>query len=150
RIAPPGTLNKDAKELPLVPDQPLSNGDAAGPKEGNIGWEIGQMIAWASLACLLTLANRFVGANIPLPPPDSFLRHLASLLYLAPLLLSLIQTARIAVALPLSATFLFVTGAVLSLPALAVVFITLTHVEVPGLTYFYSVLPPALQTFVNN
>ncbi len=121
------------------------------PQNRNISaTDVGMMIAWAALACLFTLINRFVESVIPLPPVDSIARHFVSLLYLAPLLIALIQTARIAVSLPLSSLFLFVTGTVLALPALSLVFITLTRIDLPIVTQFYNILPLPLQAFINN
>jgi hypothetical protein len=112
--------------------------------------EVGTLIAWAALACLLTLVNRYAGAVVPLPPYGTLAGHLLAVLYLAPLLLSLLQTARCAVVLPVSAPFLFVSGAILSLPSLLVVFLTLTRADLPLVTYFYNALPPPLQTVLNN
>jgi hypothetical protein len=128
--APPSPIEEDASESVLL--------------------QIGSLIAWASLACLLTLINRYAGGFVPLPKYPSVAGHLLATLYLAPLLLALVQTARIAVKLPLSSPFLFIVGLLLALPALSVVFITLTRTEIPTLTYFYNILPPPLQSVINN
>lgn len=130
--------NSHQSELEITPKRNVSVAD------------VGMLVAWAALACLLTLANRFAEAVVPLPPVDSIARHFVSLLYLAPLLLALIQTARIAVSLPLSSPFLFITGTVLAMPALSVVFITLTRIDLPIVTQFYNILPVPLQAFINN
>jgi hypothetical protein len=143
--------NQDVARLEDVPGQVPPESPLWDPSKGNLSAaDMGMMVGWAALACLLTLINRFAEAVVPLPPVDSIARHFISLLYLAPLLLALIQTARIAVSLPLSSVFLFVTGTVLAIPALSMVFITLTRIDLPIVTQFYAILPIPLQAFINN
>ncbi|GAB4456499.1 MAG: hypothetical protein OHK0029_14570 [Armatimonadaceae bacterium] len=134
---PSESVSEETAETQEAPTEPL-------------GMQIGMMVGWAALACLLTLINRFAGAVVPLPRYDSPLGHLIATLYLAPLLLSLLQTARIAVMLPVSAALLSIIGLILALPSLGVVFITLTKINIPVLTYFYGILPGPLQSLLNN
>jgi hypothetical protein len=109
-----------------------------------------EMVAWASLACILTLGNRFASLLFKLPPPGSAAGNLLAVLYLAGLLLALIHTARAAVALPLRTSFLLIVGTILALPSLALVLATITKLDLPLLTLFYNILPMPLQAFVNN
>lgn len=111
---------------------------------------VAEMVAWASLACVLTLINRFTSLLVTLPPLGSVAGNLLAILYLAALLLALLHTARTAVSLPLRTRFLLVVGLVLSLPSLLIVFATLTKTDSAFLRLFYSILPMPLQAFLNN
>lgn len=111
---------------------------------------VAALVGWAALAGFLTLVNRFAGYYVPLPPYNSFTGHLLAMVYLCTLLLSLLNTARAAVSLPLSTAFLTVAGLALSLPSLAVLGATLLQLNIPALTHFYAVIGPVMQAFVNN
>jgi hypothetical protein len=76
------------------------------------------LLSWATLACILTLLNVFLGRFVPIPPFGTFAGHLMALLYLAALLLALLHTARAASRLPVSTAFLLIAGTILSLPTL--------------------------------
>lgn len=72
---------------------------------------------WALLAFALTLCNQFIGAVVPLPSYTSFAGHLLAILYLAALLLALMETAQSAARLPQqSASFLLIAGVLLAFP----------------------------------
>jgi hypothetical protein len=111
---------------------------------------VAEMVAWASLACVLTLINRFASLMVTLPPQGSVAGNLLAIVYLAGLLLALLHTARAAVSLPLRTRFLLVVGLVLSLPSLLIVVATLTKTDSAFLRLFYSILPMPLQAFLNN
>jgi hypothetical protein len=74
------------------------------------------------IAFVLTLFNQYVGAFIALPPAESFLGHICSLIYLGVLLYTLMVAARAAAELPYRTTTLFAIAFPLLLP-LATVFL---------------------------
>ena len=77
----------------------------------------------------LTLFNQYVGAVTALPPSESTLGHVFSLVYLGFLLYALMVAARAAAELPYRTTTLFAIGFLLLLP-LATVFL-LKKLEIP-------------------
>jgi hypothetical protein len=64
----------------------------------------------------LTLFNQYIGAFIALPPAESFLGHICSLIYLGVLLYTLMVAARAAAELPYRTTTLFAIAFPLLLP----------------------------------
>ncbi|MDX1934926.1 MAG: PDZ domain-containing protein [Capsulimonadales bacterium] len=84
--------------------------------ETSVVSETGNVLLWAAVAFLLTLANRFAGYVIPIPAAGTLLSHLFALLYLALLLLALLQTARYAARLPVSTAMLAIVGVLLAFP----------------------------------
>ena len=114
------------------------------------GWEnAAALLSWAIIACLLTLLNTFVGAFVRLPPFPSLAGHLLAVIYLAALLLSLMNTARAAVRLPVSTPFLLLAGMVLSLPTLLQILSSVAHLPTT-LDILAAFLPFKVQLAVSN
>lgn len=76
----------------------------------------GLVIAWAFIACLLTLINRFAGHFVPIPQYGTMTGHLLALVYFAALLFTLLMLTREAARLPWKSGALLGIGLAFAVP----------------------------------
>ena len=112
-------MMNDAPPSPALPNAP----DGVPP--------LLQIAAFASLACVLTFVNRYLGLFVPLDRLPTWGAHALATLFLCAVLLVLMRLTRAAARLGVSSPTLIVLGIALAAPTLTVLFLQNARVAAP-------------------